>query len=121
MLWGLVIFAVTLVTTACSSGDSSATGNADGATQTACGSKATCELCLACAQSSACKSKGDACTTSADCNAFRTCIGEKDDPATVATCRSQQPTGAIEYCDYTACVVYEQCGALCEPSVACPR
>jgi hypothetical protein len=112
-----------LVVNGCSSGDSTQTrsGPADGAAQTSCSSGTTCEQCMACALAGPCKPKVDACAVSSECKTFGACIAEKDDAATAAACRTQQPSGATAFCAYMGCAAYTQCGALCEPAVACPR
>jgi hypothetical protein len=83
---------------------------------------ASCEACFACPETvAACASAQDACTAEPDCLAFRGCIGESDDPMTVATCRVNHPAGAAAFCAYWGCLTYEQCDALCEDAVVCPR
>jgi hypothetical protein len=49
-----------------------------------------------------------------------TCVPETDDAAIIASCRANHPDGSREYCAYVDCSVYEQCGAVCEPSQVCP-
>jgi hypothetical protein len=75
---------------------------------------------MACALDGPCKPKVDACAVSSECKTFGACIAEKDDAATAAACRTQHPSGAAAFCDYMSCAAYAQCGALCEPAVACP-
>ena len=83
---------------------------------------ASCEACLACdATVTACRPSQDACAAEPDCAAFRACAGETDDPAAIDTCRTDHPAGASAFCAYWGCLTYEQCDAMCEDAVICPR
>ncbi len=86
-----------------------------------CSAEGTCEACMMCALSGPCKSGADTCSASSECTTFRTCVPESDDPAAIASCKNDYPSGASDYCDYVACAVYQQCGTVCEPSQVCPR
>ena len=80
----------------------------------------TCEGCFMC-RAPACAAMLAACTAEPDCMAFRTCVGGRDDPAVVASCRSMHAAGAAAFCGYWGCLTYTQCDAVCEDAVICPR
>ncbi len=108
----------------CSSGgsnnESGSGGAGSGGTSSTCASDNGCEACVTCALSGPCKSGADACSNSGDCTALSACITEIDDPAVIADCKADHPTGASEYCAYVECAVYQQCGGVCEPAQVCP-
>lgn len=82
----------------------------------------TCEDCFACdATVAACRPAMEACAAEPECAAYRACVGERDDAMTVASCMTDHPAGATAFCAYWGCLTYDQCDAVCEDAIICPR
>jgi len=84
---------------------------------------ATCETCFSCAPTvAACASARSTCDAEPDCAAFGACAAAAhDDPMLVASCTTMHPAGAAAFCAWWGCLTYEQCDAVCEDAVVCPR
>jgi len=80
-----------------------------------------CEGCIACANGGPCGDESTECGDDPACADFVACVGEHDDPTTIAQCRAANAAGADLFCAWQSCLVYDVCDTDCEDSAVCPR